>query len=370
MSHCFQQQQTTPEVPARNTVWFLKGQLGPAGEATYIPIAESPLLVGRRPDLGLCLPFRTVSSLHAEIRTDNGKVVVEDKNSTNGTYVNGRRIDRATELESDDLIQFADIPLRLCRQNPEIRTQTVAEDVYDQALALVQFDRLMSERKVTPNYQPIVDMVTGETVGYEVLGRSRLFGLETPAAMFQAAAKMNLEVQLSTMLRWEGIRQSATFATRPHLFLNTHPAELSEKSLTESLRAVRQVNSRQPLTLEIHEAAVTDVKQMSELRAALNDLDISLAFDDFGAGHSRLAELVKVRPEYLKFDISLIHDIHSANAQHQQMIAALAKMVRDLGIVAFAEGVETAEESETCRQLGFQLAQGFLYGKPAPATCY
>ncbi len=49
------------------------------------------------------------------------------------------------------------------------------------------------------------------------------------------------------------------------------------------------------------------------------------------------------------------------------MIASLVKMVRDLGIVALAEGVETAAESATCRELGFELAQGFYHGKPAPA---
>lgn len=354
-----------PEAEA--SAWFLAGQLGPGGETSHIAIKTSPFLIGRRPEASLCLPFRTVSGAHAEIHIDALGLVLRDLNSTNGTFVNGCRVESEIRLNFDDLIQFADVPVRVRRQSCESRTQTLAEDVYDTAIALVQFDKLMSERHVTPFYQPVIDIVTHELLGYEVLGRSKLVGISTPAAMFRAAAKLNLEVQLSRMLRWEGIQHSATFPRQPHLFVNTHPAELAEPGLAESLRAVREINPNQPLTLEIHEAAVTNEQMMIELRASLVDLNITMAYDDFGAGRARLSELVKVRPEYLKFDISLVHDIHIANAQHQQMVASLVKMVRELGIIPLAEGVECEEESETCRQLGFELGQGYHYGRPAAA---
>ena len=109
---------------------------------------------------------------------------------------------------------------------------------------------------------------------------------------------------------------------------------------------------------------------MAALRDALTDLDVRLAYDDFGSGQVRLAELVEVRPDYLKFDISLVRDIHVASARHQQMVASLVSMVRELGVVPLAEGVETQAESDTCLQLGFELGQGFFYDKPAPATCF
>ena len=347
--------------------WFLAAQIGAGGETTHVAIKTSPFLIGRSPEASLCLPFRTVSGTHAEIHSDSEGLVLRDLSSTNGTFINGCRIESEVRLKFDDLIQFANIPVRVRRQSADICTQTLAEDVYDQAIALVQFDKLMSERQVTPFYQPVVEVATGKLLGYEVLGRSRLVGITTPAAMFRAAAKLNLEVQLSRMLRWEGIQQSAAFPDEPHLFVNTHPEELAEPGLAKSLRAVREANPTRPLTLDIHEGAVTNERMMIELRASLVDLDISMAYDDFGAGRARLAELVKVRPEFLKFDISLIHDIHIANAQHQQLVATLVKMVRELGIIPLAEGVECEEESDTCRQLGFQLGQGYYYGRPAGA---
>lgn len=365
--------QTSQHAATMSAVWFLVGHLNPAGQSgehVHVPINAARFTLGRRPDSSLCLPFQTVSSNHAEFRAQPDRLILTDLGSTNGTYVNGQRLTGEIEVKQGDLVQFADVALRLQRQAGAAASATLQEDVYDQALALVQFDKLMSERLVTPYYQPIVDLACGESIGYEVLGRSRLYGIETPGAMFRAAAKLNLEVQLSNMLRWEGVLKSSCFAVTPHLFVNTHPRELVEDGLIEAMRAVREIHPLHPLTLEIHEAAITDVKQMTEIRAALADLDIRLAFDDFGAGQARLIELVNVKPDYLKFDIGLIRDIDKRSAQQQQLVASLVRMVREIGIVALAEGVERDQEAEMCRELGFELAQGFFYGKPAPGTCF
>jgi len=353
-----------------NTAWFLVGKLDERGPVCHVPINTSPFSIGRRPDCALCLPYQTISGTHAEIVVNGDRLNLHDRDSTNGTYLNGQVVRQPAVLKQDDLIQFADVALRVQYQGAKNYAQTRQHDVYDQALALVQFDKLMSESCVTPHYQPIVKTNSQEVVGYEVLGRSRLYGVETPGAMFKAAAKLNLEVQLSQMLRWEGIQQSDAFATPPHLFVNTHPSELQEPGLIESIASVREVNPTQPLTLEIHEAAVSDGHAMAELRDALNDLNVRLAYDDFGSGQARLAELVEVRPDYMKFDISLIRDIHVASAKHQQMVASLVNMVRELDVLPLAEGIECEAESDTCVQLGFELGQGFFYGKPAPATCF
>ncbi len=359
--------------PPTAVVWFLVGHLNPTGqggEQVHIPINAARFSVGRRPDSSLCLPYRTVSSNHAEFQANPDGLMLRDLGSTNGTYVNGEKLIGEIALKQDDLVQFADVALRLQRQAGAVTSATLQEDMYDQALALVQFDKLMSERQVTPYYQPIVDLASGETIAYEVLGRSRLYGIETPGAMFRAAAKLNLEVQLSNMLRWEGILRSDCFAELPHVFVNTHPRELAEDGLIEAMRAVRETRPLQPLTLEIHEGAVTDVKQMTEIRAALADIDVRLAFDDFGAGQARLVELVNVKPDYLKFDIALIKNIDQASCHQQQLVSSLVRMVRDIGIVPLAEGVEREEEAQICQDLEFALGQGYYYGRPAPGSCF
>jgi EAL domain-containing protein (putative c-di-GMP-specific phosphodiesterase class I) len=136
------------------------------------------------------------------------------------------------------------------------------------------------------------------------------------------------------------------------------------------MRDIRNLRPTQPITLEIHEAAITDVDRMLELRSALTEMDIRLAYDDFGAGQARLVELIKVQPHYLKFDIALIRNIDQASSQQQQLVSTLVRMVRDLGVAPLAEGVETEGEAGVCTELGFELAQGYYFGKPAPGTFF
>ena len=118
------------------------------------------------------------------------------------------------------------------------------------------------------------------------------------------------------------------------------------------------------IVLEMHEAAVTKPDTMRVLRRELRKLNIGLAYDDFGSGQSRLRDIIDVPPDCLKFDISLIHGIDRAAPKRQEMLASLVRSVRDMGIMALAEGVETQGEHDTVLSMGFNAGQGFFYGRP------
>ena len=350
--------------------WTLTGRLNQGGQPRSIPMQRLPFRVGRRTELSLSLPRPSVSSLHAEFFAEGESLFLRDLQSTNGTYVNGDRVEGAIEVHHDDLIQFADMPFRLGHRSDEFDSRTVQEDVCDRALGLVQFDKLISERALLAYFQPLVQLSDNQTVAYEILSRSRLVGLDTPAAMFHAAAQLNMEIELSRAMRVEGIRASDQFAEQPHVYVNTHPAELADEGLLGTIKTLRQLAGSQPITLEVHEAAVADVSTLKSLRSRLNDLDVRLAFDDFGAGQARLFELAEVQPHCLKFDRLMIKDIHLAPPQRQQMLAHLVQLVIELGVVPLAEGIECEEEGAVCRDLGFLLAQGYFYGRPAPASAF
>lgn len=352
-------------------VWFLSGPTQPGDAVVHTPVDGNPYIVGRKTGVSLKLQFRTVSGNHASLWVEDGALFLRDLGSTNGTFVNGNRVekDSTVKVSEEDLIHFAEAPFRVRRQSPTGMTAgTIAENVCDQALALVQFDRLMSERLVKPHFQPIVLMGDDSAIGFEILGRGSVFGLESVSAMFQAAEQLNLEVELSRMLRWEGIRVGRDLPDRPALFVNTHPREMEDgPALIESLGKVREMTGNTDLVLEIHESSVTNPTLMKSLHSAMNELGIQLAYDDFGAGQARLAELIAARPDFVKFDISLIRAIDSAGQQRRKMLQTLVQMVRDLDIRALAEGIETDAEAEVCREIGFDLAQGFFFGRPAPA---
>lgn len=350
--------------------WSLVGNFGAAGDSRSKAIEPVPFRVGRRPDASLTLPRATVSGLHAELFLVDDRLFVRDLNSTNGTFINGERIVVETELRDDDVIQFADVNFRVASKLPDTGSCTMMANFDDHALARVQFQKLMRDEIVTPYFQPIVDLRTGAVVAFEVLARSRLIGLETPGRMFAAAADLQNEAALSELLRRKGLEISQQFAAIPHVFLNTHPVEFADPDSWDWVARLRELAPSQRLTIEIHEAAITDVIGLARFRALLRDYDIGLAFDDFGAGQARIAELADVRPDCLKFDRRIITGLDLADATRRRFVRTLIEAVRDMGVVPLAEGVETVGEQAVCRELGFELGQGFFLGLPAPIEAY
>ena len=351
--------------------WRLIGNAPQGDTPRLVRIRFTPFEIGRHPDRHLLIPCCSVSSRHAEIVSDGESLWVRDLQSTNGTFVNGVRITSATKLKEGDILQFAKAVFRVGVENETEDTRTIqGEESCDQALALVQFDKLMTDHNIIPYFQPVVSIQDGKTIGYEVLIRSRLFGLQNPRAIFLAAALLELEAEVSRLSRSVGTAQSVSFEDGPIFFLNTHPKELDDlESLARSLRDLRKIYPDQRIALEIHEAAITQTGVMRQLQELLKELDFQLAYDDFGSGQARLVELAEVPPDYLKFDMQLVQGIHAAPAR-QQMLARLVQMARELGIAPLAEGLESEADVQTCRELGFELAQGYYFGRPAPASRY
>ncbi len=350
--------------------WFLCGQLTPRDPVRDFPIHAAVFSVGRKPDNALSIPAHSVSGYHAEfLQTEDG-LIVRDLKSTNGTFINGQRLEGEAQVHGGDLVQFASEVFRVGHSAKRNESRTVANDSSDQALALMQFDRLINDGNAFPYYQPIVRLPDQVYIGYEVLGRSRLFGLQMPAQMFLAAAQLNMEAELSEVFRMRGVQVGVDFPSDINLFLNTHPKEIGPQRLYTSLRLLREADPNRKITLEIHEGAVANIETIRELSNVLNDLQIQLAFDDFGVGEARLVELSEIRPDYLKFDMKLTNNIHAASASRQEVVALFARMLNELGINTLAEGIETKECHETICQMGFKYAQGYYYGRPEAISRY
>lgn len=349
-----------PEGPA----WYLCGSVAQGERSREISLNRERFQAGRRSVCDLRLAWPTVSGLHAEFLSVADALFLRDLGSTNGTFVNGRRITTDTPLSEGDVIHFGGVEFRLRKRNEEDALGTMNWSGCNLTARLEGFDELIYGTALVPHYQRIVQLSSSATLGFEVLARSRIAEFPTPREMFEAAEQMDREQELSEVCRREGVRQSEGMPASQRLYLNTHPAELRSSSLIGSLEKLRNDAPDQALSLEIHEAAVTDLEAMAELQLSLTDLDIQLAYDDFGAGQARLLDLVEVPPDVLKFDISLVRDIHKASPKRQKMVETLVSMVQDFGITPLAEGVETLEEASACCELGFELAQGFYFGRP------
>lgn len=320
--------------------------------------------VGRGGECEIRISNGSVSKRHARLIVKGLQLVIEDLGSTNGTYVNGKRV-QTSALVDRDIVQFANMTYRVERYFSADSEGTVEEGLAQWAQTLIAFDTLLSHRRVIPHYQSIVTMDRRETVGFEVLARSSLAELSNPAAMFGVAERLGQQAALSELMRGEGLRV-AEASTHAHsrFYLNTHPAEVVNERMIESLHQLHREYPGMKVTIEIHEGAVTDIDSMKAMRALLLELDMELAYDDFGAGQGRLLELAEVPPDVLKFDMQLIRGIDTAAASRQELLRSLVKYAVELGTVPLAEGVETEAEHKACLELGFKLGQGYLYGKP------
>ncbi len=280
----------------RTSTWSLSGQLSKDEPVRRVRLERNSMRVGRKTGNDLLIPCPSVSGVHAELSLDDNRLFVNDLGSTNGTFLNGVRIRQRCQVNHGDLLQFAQVVFRAGIESYQTSSQTIHDDAADRALALIQFDKLITDRVVAPHYQPIVAMDSRAVLGYELLGRSRLFGLGTPQAMFTAAAVLNMEAELSRVLRHEGVRHSNLLPGSPILFVNTHPTELAEPDLLAfSLRELREMAPNLRVVLEIHEKAITRINEMRNLHAVLRDLDFELAYDDFGAGQTRGAHRSSAR---------------------------------------------------------------------------
>lgn len=356
----------TPSAAAASTgIWTLRECRDDGHSGQQIAIPSTMTVIGRSNETPITIASNSVSKRHAEIGMEQGRPVVRDLGSTNGTFVNGRAAE-GVPLVDGDVVQFAGTVFRVAKPATAEFGATAEGSAAPFAAALLQFEDLMSGNGVVPNFQPIVRLSDAVVEGHELLARSTLDELRNPAAMFATAAKLGQECALSELMRREGARDALKMGNCGNLFVNTHPREVIQDRFLASLEELRQLAPDLTITIEIHEAAVSSREDMKRFREILNGHKMQLAYDDFGAGQARLDELSEVPPECLKFDIKLIRDLDSAPASRQALVASLVKMTTDLGTTPLAEGIETAAEAETCRQMGFVLAQGYYYGRPAP----
>lgn len=378
---------TTPKTPSVNAMqqrhdsiqqpaatdsmsWILYGHLHENSQAVKMKIESQPFRIGRHQDNSACLSNGTVSGYHAEIVAAGTQMLLRDCGSTNGTLLNGRRLKTVEPLRDGDILHFGEVMFVVRQEADTVRAGTETIDALGDAIAQVQLSTLINRPGVQPYFQPIVELATQQRIGYEVLTRSQLIGLETPDKMFRVAAQQTKEAALSRVCRVEGMKASDQLDPSMAFYLNTHPAELNTPDLFDSLQLLREFHPNANIVLEVHESGVTSVGYLKELQSVLRDLNMGLAYDDFGAGQARLAELIEVPPDVLKFDVKLVQGLPSASEARHSTVAGLIKIVSDLGVRTLAEGVETQEESDICRELGFSLAQGYLFGKGEPVSCW
>ena len=280
------------------------------------------------------------------------------------------------KLEHGDILHFAESEVRIIEvkgQKPVSLTDGNQKTVAGIATlpevlpsGFKEMSQLISERLVTTAFQPIIDVQNQTIHAYEMLGRGSHPALEkSPGELFSKAESFYKAVEFSELFRAKGVELAASFDIPQPFFLNIHPEEHKHNGrLLEQLQELRIQHPDVSMVLELHEQVTSDIEQLKALKLALEHLNIKFAYDDFGAGQTRLLELVEVPADYLKFDIALVRDIHLATEAHKDMIQMLVRQARKAGTQTLAEGIEVAADVKVCSELGFDFVQGYYFGKP------
>jgi diguanylate cyclase (GGDEF)-like protein/PAS domain S-box-containing protein len=300
--------------------------------------------------------------------------------------IDGHRIEVGTSIgmalapehgtDADQLIKNADLALYKAKSEGRNTCR-----FFEEALALeagtrraLQIDlrRALANEEFELHYQPIVDLTTGEIESVEALVRWQhpLRGTIFPGDFVPLAEETGLINPIgewvlcracSDATNWPGhIKVSVNLS--PVQFRNANPVDLFCRALTTSGL------SPERLEVEITESVLLrgnaeNIETLHQLQL----LGISVVLDDFGIGYSSLGYLRMFHFDKMKIDRSFVREL-SSNADCAAIVSAIASLGRSLHISAVAEGVETEDQLVLVRAAGCTLAQGFLFGRPVPAS--
>ncbi len=222
-------------------------------------------------------------------------------------------------------------------------------------------------------YQPIVRLASGLTVGAEALIRWRRpdGGMVPPAQFIPVAEESGLIVPIGRWVLETAAHQAAEWnrrCTKPlFVSVNLSARQFRDPKLIDTVRTALERARLDPalLKLEITETAVMqDVEGTERWLGALKDIGVQLSIDDFGTGYSSLAYLKRFPIDSLKIDRSFVRAL-PADRDDLAISRAVIDLARGLELDVIAEGIETHEQAKCLEALGCGLAQGYLFGRPA-----
>ena len=245
-----------------------------------------------------------------------------------------------------------------------------AVKVYDTAA----LEAAISGGQLLLHYQPKVSLRDGAWVGVEALVRwqhpsdglqfpDRFVALAEASGQIDALTRRVIELALAQARRWRDAGHELRMA------VNVSMDNLTRLDFPDFVvdEAARHGVPTTDLVLE-----VTESRLMGDARAPLDNLTrlrlkrIRLSIDDFGTGHSSLAQLRDMPFDELKIDRGFVHDSHR-DATLRAILVASLEMAHQLGMPVVAEGVEDRADWDFVRSAGCDVAQGYFIGKPLPA---
>jgi diguanylate cyclase (GGDEF)-like protein len=222
------------------------------------------------------------------------------------------------------------------------------------------------------HYQAVIDAATREPCGAEALVRWRHpeRGLIAPVQFIPLAEEIGLIDALGEWILREACAEAARWPAHIRIAVNLSPAQFRRRNLADVVSGAlaRSGLAAQRLELEVTESVLLQKSEgnLASLHA-IKQLGTSIVLDDFGTGYSSLGYLQMFPFDKIKIDRSFVQELAS-RTDCAAIVCAITGLARSLNIVTTAEGVETEEQFALVRAAGCNHVQGYLFGKPVPAT--
>jgi diguanylate cyclase (GGDEF)-like protein len=290
---------------------------------------------------------------------------------------------RDPTVEAEELLRDADIAMHRAKELGKGRCEpfdmTIRKAIRDRLRAEQDLRRAVAEDELVVFYQPVVDLATGHPVGAEALIRWRRPDGEIvpPGAFIDLAEETGIIVPIGDLVLRRGCEQLAQWNRalppgEPPLTLNVNLSarQLTDPGLVGRVQRILAATGADPahLCLELTETAflVDEEASLGRLKA-LKGLGVALCIDDFGTGYSSLSHLTRFPVDVVKIDRSFTEGL-DLRERDTAVVEAVVALGQALGLVVVAEGVETEAQAQRLRALGCPQAQGYLFGRPAPAS--
>ncbi|MHA0856574.1 EAL domain-containing protein [Paenibacillus sp. CMAA1364] len=231
-------------------------------------------------------------------------------------------------------------------------------------------DNVIRNELVTCHIQPIVD-IHEEIFAYEMLSRftDESGQSVSPYHVFTAAKRRNRTYALDRICRMNAVKNAALIDKK--VFINFIPTSIySPQHCLQSTVQLAQQLGIEPsrFVFEVVETEqVHDLDHLKEILAYYREKGFHYALDDVGAGFSTIEVLEQLEPHYMKLDMAFVQGVSTDPMKQHNARTVLESALR-IGSVPLAEGIENREDFEWLKEIGYQLFQGYYFGKPAPIT--
>ncbi|MFZ0768334.1 MAG: EAL domain-containing protein [Acidimicrobiales bacterium] len=279
-----------------------------------------------------------------------------------------------------EIIRDADVALYEAKTKGKGQHVIFTPSMHQQALSrfsLVQeLHQALQSGELTMHYQPIVDLVSSEIVGFEALMRWRHpeRGWVPPDVFIPLAEQSGLIWELGTFALGNAMAAASswgptgTTGRRPYVSVNLSAHQFHEPRLVGEIEELLTTFAVAPerLMIEITEGVMLrDATEATNVISRLQERGISFALDDFGTGYSSLSYLASMHPRLIKIDQSFVRPTQEG-ARTDALLETIVSLGSKLAITMLAEGIETPTQLERLRSLGCELGQGFLFSPALP----